>query len=384
MKHAAAGVFVLTFVAGCAPDAQQAAVADPASDGIFTEADIAAAPEWSVEEMPSLQIGVVAGDDAYQLHQIVGSVLLPAGGVAVMNGGSDQLRIYDSAGRFVSATGRDGEGPGEFRNAARLYRWGDTLAVYDAGAARLSLHALDGTFLSTRWVDLQPGRFSLDEWLTDWSWVDGPPLGAGRTEVLAALSRLPQPDSSDGFRYVRVSPYGHLWVRQSHVPSGAQAWVVHDLTGRPIGRVETPALFEVQEFGADYLLGRGRDSLDVEYVRLYGLDIPGVPLRRHAFSAPETSGPAARTRHEDYRTLQGVLRNMAALQEIFYSKDYQYSTDPAELELELPDGVTIRVVRASDRGWVGVAIAEASGRMCGMSSGTPIPVGWMPGTVSCL
>src|SRR5690606_39225351 len=68
-----------------------------------------------------------------------------------------------------------------------------------------------------------------------------------RAFVRAAVDRLPPPDSKVGYRYVRVSPQGHLWVRQPGRPDGPVDWIVYDLEARPIGRVTTPAGFQIHE-----------------------------------------------------------------------------------------------------------------------------------------
>src|SRR5690606_13456983 len=134
---------------------------------------------------------------------------------AVLNAGSHELRIFDADGRLLHRSGRQGSGPGEFRMPLRLYVFGDTLAVFDEGANRLSLHDLSTRFIATRPLERQRGRLVLDEWLYDRSGVDGPALGRGRGTVIRALERLPAPDTAEGYRYVRVTGSGHLWVRQA-------------------------------------------------------------------------------------------------------------------------------------------------------------------------
>jgi hypothetical protein len=51
---------------------------------------------------------------------------------------------------------------------------------------------------------------------------------------------------------------------------------VIDTAGIWLGIVETPPQFTVYEIGADYLLGTWRDSMDVQYVRMYRLEKPEV------------------------------------------------------------------------------------------------------------
>ena len=66
---------------------------------------------------------------------------------------------------------------------------------------------------------------------------------------------------------------GNLWLQEYVLDAEApQRWLVFDTDGRWLGAVETPARFTVNEIGADCVLGVWRDSLDVQHVRVYGLD----------------------------------------------------------------------------------------------------------------
>jgi len=72
-----------------------------------------AAP-WVLGNEPGWTVGEQDGDSDYLLDRVVGAMRLPDGNILIANGGSNQLRFYDSSGRFVRAEGREGEGPGEF------------------------------------------------------------------------------------------------------------------------------------------------------------------------------------------------------------------------------------------------------------------------------
>ncbi|HSJ32996.1 MAG TPA: hypothetical protein VK933_16260 [Longimicrobiales bacterium] len=351
-----------------------------------------AVSEWDVAADPVLSIGVVEGDERYQMHQVVGAVQLRDGRIAVMNAGSAELRIYAPDGTFISAHGRPGEGPGEFRSASRMHLIGDTIFIHDSRLQRLSLHDESGAFLKNRPLRPVAGRFQLDEWLYDRSWIDGPPLGVGRAPVMAAVSLLPAPDSAEVFRYVRVSPYGHLWVRQPREPDATVVnWIVYDMTPEPIARVQLAAGFEVMDFGRDYLLGRARDEFDVEYVQLLRLESANVPEQKMAFTASPADtarGMAADSAFAPRgREMMGALRMLNNLQEIYYSapeNSYRYATHISQLPgFEVPEGVDMRIVAANERGWSAVAMDVESGRMCGVAIGLVTPTGWMPGVVSC-
>src|SRR5688500_15639118 len=86
---------------------------------------------WRVGPEPSVDIG---GDSApaYLLNAVRGAQRLSDGRIAVMNGGSADVRLFDSTGRHLSTIGRRGQGPGEFAAPSRVLELpGDSLLVLD-------------------------------------------------------------------------------------------------------------------------------------------------------------------------------------------------------------------------------------------------------------
>lgn len=106
--------------------------------------------EWRLAEAPEVDIGVLEGDSVYQMFRVSDVTLLADGRVAVANSGTGEIRVYDQRGRFLSATGRLGDGPGEFRRlrALRPYR-GDSLVAWDASSQRISVLTGDGVISRT-------------------------------------------------------------------------------------------------------------------------------------------------------------------------------------------------------------------------------------------
>src|SRR6186997_3509246 len=85
-----------------------------------------------------------------QFSRIVNCLLLPDSGVAVVNGGSMQVRFFDSVGRFVRHVGREGGGPGEYRFFDRAFRLaGDSLGIYDGSLRRVTVLSPTGEFART-------------------------------------------------------------------------------------------------------------------------------------------------------------------------------------------------------------------------------------------
>lgn len=100
---------------------------------------------WTLSAEPVLDIGVLEGDEVYQLHLAADAVRLSDGRIVVANAGTHELRFYGSDGRHLRSVGRQGGGPGEFERIDALDRpAGDTLAVWDTEALRLSSFTPDG------------------------------------------------------------------------------------------------------------------------------------------------------------------------------------------------------------------------------------------------
>jgi hypothetical protein len=94
---------------------------------------------WSLAQVPDLSIGNLEGDTLYQLFRVTGAVRLADGRLAITDNGSWQLRIYAPDGSFLRSFGREGEGPGEFRNIQVMGTIGfDTLVVLDGRQRRVS------------------------------------------------------------------------------------------------------------------------------------------------------------------------------------------------------------------------------------------------------
>jgi hypothetical protein len=101
---------------------------------------------WSLGDSAEVTIGTLDGPPEQQLFQVRGLLRLPDGRIVVANNGTKEIRFYDSTGRFQFATGRDGEGPGEFRSLGNLYLTGDSIVAPDSRLNRISILSLDGTF----------------------------------------------------------------------------------------------------------------------------------------------------------------------------------------------------------------------------------------------
>jgi hypothetical protein len=96
---------------------------------------------------PELAIGSVAGEGPTSLHRVVGVVWLGEDRLAVANGGSSEIRLFDAAGAHVATFGRAGGGPGEFQALSGVARGvADSILAWDARARRVTVFGPDGTY----------------------------------------------------------------------------------------------------------------------------------------------------------------------------------------------------------------------------------------------
>jgi hypothetical protein len=105
---------------------------------------------WTVAAEPELEIGVVEGAAAYQLDQVSGALRLSDGRVVVADAGAGEVRWFGADGRHLLTAGRKGDGPGEFQGIGRVdLLAGDSVAVWDARAVRLTVFGPDGKLART-------------------------------------------------------------------------------------------------------------------------------------------------------------------------------------------------------------------------------------------
>lgn len=100
---------------------------------------------WSVDTVPFLAIGQEDGEDRYLFGRVSGAVRRLDGSIVVGDFFERQLRLFDAQGRFVSAHGRRGPGPGEFSSLNRIATCGADEIWIDS-SSRISVWGLDLEF----------------------------------------------------------------------------------------------------------------------------------------------------------------------------------------------------------------------------------------------
>jgi hypothetical protein len=109
---------------------------------------------WTLPDSPAVSIGTVDGEEPYQLFRVSGAVRATDGRILVLDAGSGEVRVYDETGRYLSAMGRTGGGPGEFRYPVKVALLpGDSVVVWDAQPGPRVTFAPDGTPVRTETID---------------------------------------------------------------------------------------------------------------------------------------------------------------------------------------------------------------------------------------
>lgn len=185
-----------------------------------------ATEQWIVEEAAVLEIGTVSGERAYEFGTIRDALRLRDGRFAVLDGRSDEIRLFGPTGRFLKVTGATGDGPGEFRDpiAVHVYRT-DSLAVWDHWLRRVSIFDDDLVFARSFVID--PPSPVPDGWtgrgpaflgvFSDGSLVVGHPVlrwdlvGTVQAEVGPVIRLLPDGAPADTL--------GHFMFKQWYLAS---------------------------------------------------------------------------------------------------------------------------------------------------------------------
>lgn len=193
-------------------------------------------------------------------------------------------RRVDSIATFPGQHLSDGEYPPETAYAVDgprfYYSPGDRIEIREftlvdsASSPRLRV---------TRIIRLPPHRRAVTA--ADKEFVLGPRRESLRkrttwseADIARSLDRLLFFDSLPAHaRHFRLDPEHNMWLRGFEPdPDAASHWFVIDSRGKWLGSVETPPRFEVNEIGADYLLGIWRDASDVQHVRMYRILKPAA------------------------------------------------------------------------------------------------------------
>lgn len=144
-RPSVAGLCLLSAVA-CAGDAPKPAVTttDSAGVAIVVSSAEAGGREIDVTGVPAVRLGEAGSTEFFR---VAGAIRLSDGSFVVLDGGSREVRFFDSAGALVASEGGEGEGPGEFDRFASVSPFhDDSVLVFDNWLRRATIYDRDAVF----------------------------------------------------------------------------------------------------------------------------------------------------------------------------------------------------------------------------------------------
>jgi hypothetical protein len=336
--------------------------------------------QWRLSQRPVVDIGIASGDPVYELTDAASSIRLDDGSIVVADVGAGEIRYFDAAGRFQSSTlGETALGqPGAARRGRLRHERSSANEILFEGAGRRLVFDERGTLVRAE-SGAEPA-----------SRIHGRTLLLGGTResqatALEAIDRLPAVDSTAGFRIVRLDDAGYLWVEEQVADARMRRpWLIYDPAAQLVGRAATPASFDPQQIGPDFILGRWRDGNGIEHVQMYELareERIATPVSNPA-SAPARPQDAARHQAATV-ALRQTLQRLALIQEGYWSKTMTYATDLVPLDIELAKGVRVTILAANVGGWRAVAYDVGADAMCAIGVGREVIGGWKEGVAVC-
>jgi hypothetical protein len=173
----------LAFAAACggSEHAGDVSIADSAGVRIVQSARPLWSNEsaWRLSETPTIDIGQSEGEAPYQLFRAAAAFRLSDDRIAVANAGSQEIRFYDAGGRYLSAFGAPGEGPGEFQTLGWLRPFrADSLIAFDWSSRRFTVIGPAGTLGRSFSAEGVNGAVPVDVWGTGDILVQAPVTAA--------------------------------------------------------------------------------------------------------------------------------------------------------------------------------------------------------------
>ena len=95
------------------------------------------------------------------------------------------------------------------------------------------------------------------------------------------LDVITYPEVKPAFKELTTDLMGRLYIRNWEAAGSATVdWRVFGTDGRLLARLTVPTDIEILEIGDDYVIALWKDDLDVEFVRVYGVDKDGRDAAR--------------------------------------------------------------------------------------------------------
>lgn len=228
-------------------------------------------PLWGEKPqiVEELRIGQLDGPDEYVFGRIGALAVRADGNIIAVDAQVPVIRQYDANGRYVRDIGREGAGPGEYRQVVGIHILADgRLAILDPGNTQISIYDSTGAFMTSHRVEgsYGAGAFVVDTLGNFWiRQLDQTRLQT-REGRLAAQQDVPR-------IFTQISPSGEV-LGSIDIPP-------EERTGRSFVLMTSEGRREYfPEFRAHALSNRG--YLVAGHNRTYALDLflPGGRGRR--------------------------------------------------------------------------------------------------------
>jgi len=213
---------------------------------------------WRVAAAPALEIGAADGPETDQLYGVQDAIRLEDGSIAIADGGTNRIRVYDRSGRHVRDLGGPGGGPGEFAMLGGIgTAGGRAIAAWDARRKRLTHFDPDGRVIHDVAADARHGLGMVSPvvgWFADGTPVITPGVSARALRAVASGERR----APEHYLHVRLDG----GIDTIAVLRGREEFVVRQdrsLSSRPVpfGRASHGAA------GGDGFFGGESDRLEV-------------------------------------------------------------------------------------------------------------------------
>jgi len=216
---------------------------------------------WRVGPEPSVSIGRRDGEEPYLLYRASDATILPDGRILVANGGSGELRFFDSTGSHLASRGGRGEGPGEFLELRSLEPWpGDSIVAWFGPRQNISVYDGGGNYART--IEINDAS---DPWL--WRRLAATSVhGSILTVLLLEYADTLVMELRDGEGGLRTSLGAHpSWEPSVVVNEGTEREMQHVpiFTREPVwgvwgdlAAIGVTSRYEIKAYGGDGSLAR--------------------------------------------------------------------------------------------------------------------------------
>ena len=202
-----------------------------------------------------------------------------------------EMEVWDAAGELRGSLGthpveglaRQGEGRPALMFRPYFFQrvWGDLFVIGPSDRYEFRAFALDGSLARIVRLDhvpRAPTGAHVEAYIEERLSL----IPSGRTDQLRdrrrELQAMPVAERLPAYSFFTEDALGYLWVYEYEAPgeeAPGQLNTIFDPEGRVLGYFETPEGMSLLEIGADYILAKVRNDLDVESVQLWPLERGG-------------------------------------------------------------------------------------------------------------